>query len=38
MPQNFGEILTEKEIKDLVGYLIENSAAGEAGGGGKTQG
>jgi mono/diheme cytochrome c family protein len=38
MPQNFGEILTEKEIEDLVGYLIENSAAGEAGGGGKSQG
>jgi mono/diheme cytochrome c family protein len=38
MPQNFGEILTEKEIEDLVGYLIENSAAGEAGGSGKSQG
>jgi len=38
MPQNFGEILTEKEIKDLVGYLIENSAAGEAGGSSKSQG
>jgi mono/diheme cytochrome c family protein len=38
MPQNFGEILTEKEIKDLVGYLIENSAAGEAGSGGQSQG
>jgi len=38
MPQNFGEILTEKEIEDLVGYLIENSAAGEGQGGGKSQG
>lgn len=38
MPQNFGEILTEKELKDLVGYLIENSAAGEGQGGGKTEG
>jgi len=38
MPQNFGEILTEKELEDLVQYLYENSAAGEGQGGGKSQG
>jgi mono/diheme cytochrome c family protein len=38
MPQNFGEILSEKEIEDLVQYLYENSGAGEGQGGGKSQG
>jgi mono/diheme cytochrome c family protein len=38
MPQEFGQILTKKELKDLVDFLIENSAAGEAGGGGQSQG
>lgn len=38
MPQNFGEILSEKEIEDLVQYLYENSAAGEGQGGGKSKG
>jgi mono/diheme cytochrome c family protein len=38
MPQNFGEILSEKELEDLVQYLYENSAAGEGQGGGKAQG
>jgi mono/diheme cytochrome c family protein len=38
MPQNFGEVLTEKELEDLVQYLYENSAAGEGQGGGKSQG
>jgi mono/diheme cytochrome c family protein len=28
MPQNFGEMLSPKEIEDLVQYLIENSPAG----------
>ena len=38
MSQNFGEILSEKELEDLVQYLYENSAAGEGQGGGKSQG
>jgi mono/diheme cytochrome c family protein len=38
MPQNFGQILTGKELEDLVQYLIENSAAGEGQSGGKPQG
>lgn len=38
MPQNFGEILSEKELEDLVQYLYENSAAGEGQGGGKSKG
>jgi mono/diheme cytochrome c family protein len=38
MPQEFGQTLTEEELKDLVQYLIENSAAGEGHGGGKSQG
>jgi mono/diheme cytochrome c family protein len=38
MPQNFGEVLSEKELEDLVQYLYENSAAGKGQGGGKTQG
>jgi mono/diheme cytochrome c family protein len=38
MPQNFGEVLSEKELEDLVQYLFENSAAGEGQGGGKAQG
>jgi mono/diheme cytochrome c family protein len=37
MPQNFGEVHSQEELKDLVQYLIENSAAGE-GQGGKSQG
>lgn len=28
MPQNFGELLSPKELEDLVQYLIENSPAG----------
>jgi mono/diheme cytochrome c family protein len=28
MPQNFGEMLSPKELEDLVQYLIENSPAG----------
>ncbi len=28
MPQNYGEALTEKELKDLVQFLIENTPAG----------
>jgi len=28
MPQNYGEALTPKELKDLVQYLIENTPAG----------
>jgi mono/diheme cytochrome c family protein len=38
MPQNFGEVLSEKELEDLVQYLYENSGAGEGSGGGKSQG
>ncbi len=38
MPQNFGQILSKKEIEDLVQYLYENSAAGESQGGGKAKG
>jgi mono/diheme cytochrome c family protein len=38
MPQNFGQILSEKELEDLVQYLYENSAAGEGQGGEKAQG
>jgi mono/diheme cytochrome c family protein len=38
MPQNFGQILSEKELEDLVQYLYENSGAGEGQGGGKSQG
>jgi mono/diheme cytochrome c family protein len=38
MPQNFGQILSEKELEDLVDYLYENSGAGESQGGGKAQG
>jgi mono/diheme cytochrome c family protein len=38
MPQNFDEILSEKEVEDLVQYLFENSGAGEGQGGGKSQG
>ena len=29
MPSNFGELLTKKEIEDLVKFLYENSPAGE---------
>ncbi len=38
MPQNFGQILSEKELEDLVQYLYEDSGAGEGQGGGKSQG
>jgi len=38
MPQNFGELLTEKELEDLVQFLYENSPAGEGGGGAKSKG
>ncbi len=38
MPQNFGQILSKKEIEDLVQYLYENSAAGEGQSGGKSKG
>jgi mono/diheme cytochrome c family protein len=38
MPQNFGQILSKKEIEDLVQYLYENSAAGEGQSGGKPKG
>lgn len=38
MPQNFGQILSKKEVEDLVQYLYENSAAGESQGGGKAKG
>jgi mono/diheme cytochrome c family protein len=38
MPQNFDQILSEKEIEDLVQYLYENSGAGEGQAGGKSQG
>ena len=38
MPQNFGEVLSEKELEDLVQYLFENSAAGESQVGGKAKG
>jgi mono/diheme cytochrome c family protein len=34
MPQSFGETLSEKELEDLVQYLVENTPAG----GGKGQG
>jgi mono/diheme cytochrome c family protein len=37
MPQNFGQILTKKELEDLVKYLYENSEAGE-GKAGKSKG
>ncbi|HEX3173216.1 MAG TPA: cytochrome c [Solirubrobacterales bacterium] len=33
MPQNFGEVLTPKELEDLVQYLIENTPAGKGKGG-----
>ena len=38
MPQNFGQLLSEKELEDLVQYLYENSGAGEGQGGGNSQG
>jgi mono/diheme cytochrome c family protein len=33
MPQNFGETLSQKEVEDLVQYLIENTPAGSGKGG-----
>jgi mono/diheme cytochrome c family protein len=38
MPQNFGQILSEKELEDLVQYLYENSAAGEGQSGANSKG
>ena len=38
MPQNYSQILSSKEIEDLVQFLIENSPAGEGQGGGKSKG
>jgi len=38
MPQNFGQILSEKELEDLVQYLYENSGAGEGKGSGSSSG
>jgi mono/diheme cytochrome c family protein len=38
MPQNFGEVLSEKEIEDLAQYLYENSGAGKGQGGSKSKG
>jgi mono/diheme cytochrome c family protein len=38
MPQEFGQILSKKELEDLVQFLYENSAAGEGQGGGKSNG
>ena len=38
MPQNFGQLLTPKELEDLVQYLYENSAAGEGKSGAKSKG
>jgi mono/diheme cytochrome c family protein len=34
MPSNFSELLTEKELEDLVQYLFENTPAGEGKAGG----
>ena len=31
MPQNFGEVLSEKELEDLVSYLSEGTGGGKAG-------
>ena len=33
MPQNFGQVLSPKELEDLVQYLIENTPAGSGKGG-----
>lgn len=38
MPPNFGELLSEKELEDLVQFLYENSPAGEGAGGSKSKG
>jgi mono/diheme cytochrome c family protein len=38
MPQEFGQILSKKELEDLVQYLYENSAAGEGKSGAKANG
>ena len=38
MPQNFGQVLTPKELEDLVQYLIENSPAGKGQSGAKSKG
>lgn len=35
MPPNFGQLLSKKELEDLVKYLYENSAAGKGKGGAK---
>src|SRR3954453_15850985 len=38
MPPNYSQILTSKEIEDLVQFLVENSPAGEGQGGGNSKG
>jgi mono/diheme cytochrome c family protein len=37
MPQNFGETLSQKELEDLVEYLLENTPAGGGKGGSKSK-
>jgi mono/diheme cytochrome c family protein len=38
MPQNFGQLLSPKELEDLIEYLIENSPAGKGQSGAKSKG
>ncbi|HET7120468.1 MAG TPA: cytochrome c [Solirubrobacterales bacterium] len=38
MPSNFEELLTPKELEDLIQFLYENSPAGEGAGGSKSKG
>jgi mono/diheme cytochrome c family protein len=38
MPQNYGELLSKKELEDLIKFLYENSPAGEGKKGGKSGG
>ncbi len=38
MPQNYEEILSPKELNDLVDYLIESTSGGKGGGGSKSKG
>lgn len=38
MPQNFEELLTEKEVEDLVQYLLEEAGGGKGSGGSKSKG
>jgi hypothetical protein len=35
MPPNFGEVLSPKELEDLVQFLVESTPAGGGGAGGK---